>query len=63
MKERYTIATGEKGSFIADTLLADLTLHRNADAPTPWEGISQFRGVEGDMIRLLLQTRATSFRV
>ena len=55
MKERYTIATGEKGSFIADTLLADLTLHRNADAPTPWEGISQFRGVaEGDMIRFAI---------
>ena len=55
MKERYTIATGEKGSFIADTLLADLTLHRNAEAPTPWEGISQFRGVaEGDMIRFAI---------
>ena len=55
MKERYTIATGEKGSFIADTLLADLILHRNAEAPTPWEGISQFRGVaEGDMIRFAI---------
>ncbi len=55
LKERFTIATGEKGSFIADTLLADLTFHRNADAPTPWEGISQFRGVaEGDMIRFAI---------
>tara|TARA_S200000501_G_C20865226_1_gene761588 strand:+ start:1040 stop:2032 length:993 start_codon:yes stop_codon:yes gene_type:complete len=55
MKERFTIAIGEKGSFIADTLMADLTFHRNADAPTPWEGISQFRGVaEGDMIRFAI---------
>ncbi|MEG3586678.1 MAG: Gfo/Idh/MocA family oxidoreductase [Actinomycetota bacterium] len=55
LKERFTIATGEKGSFIADTLLADLTFHRNSDAPPPWEGISQFRGVaEGDMIRFAI---------
>ncbi|HJM37745.1 MAG TPA: Gfo/Idh/MocA family oxidoreductase [Acidimicrobiales bacterium] len=55
LKERFTIATGEKGSFIADTLLADLTLYRNAGAPPPWEGISQFRGVsEGDMIRFAI---------
>ncbi len=52
MKERVVVATGEKGCFVADTLLADLTFYRNSDAPSPWEGISQFRGVrEGDMIR------------
>ena len=55
MKERMVVATGEKGCFIADTLLADLTLFRNSDAPSPWEGISQFRGVrEGDMIRFAI---------
>ena len=55
MKERFTIATGENGSLVADTLLADLTFHKNANAPTPWEGISQFRGVaEGDMIRFAI---------
>ena len=52
MKERVVVATGENGCFIADTLLADLTFYRNSNAPAPWEGISQFRGVqEGDMIR------------
>ncbi len=52
MKERVVVATGEKGCFVADTLLADLTFYRNSNAPSPWEGISQFRGVrEGDMIR------------
>ncbi|MBG01717.1 MAG: dehydrogenase [Acidimicrobiaceae bacterium] len=55
MKERVVIATGEKGCLVADTLLADLTLFRNSDAPSPWEGISQFRGVrEGDMIRFAI---------
>ena len=55
VKERFTIATGENGSLVADTLLADLTFHKNANAPTPWEGISQFRGVaEGDMIRFAI---------
>lgn len=52
MKERVVVATGETGCFVADTLLADLTFYKNSDAPSPWEGISQFRGVrEGDMIR------------
>ena len=55
VKERFTIATGENGSLVADTFLADLTFHKNANAPTPWEGISQFRGVaEGDMIRFAI---------
>ena len=55
VKERFTIATGENGSLVADTLLADLTFHKNANAPTPWEGISRFRGVaEGDMIRFAI---------
>ena len=55
MKERLVVATGEQGCFIADTLLADLTFFRNSDAPPPWEGISQFRGVaEGDMIRFAI---------
>ncbi len=55
VKERFTVATGEKGSLVADTLLADLTFHKNANAPTPWEGISRFRGVaEGDMIRFAI---------
>ena len=52
MKQRYVMATGEQGSFVADTLLADLIFYKNGDAPPPWEGISKFRGVsEGDVIR------------
>lgn len=52
MKERVTVATGERGCFIADTLTADLTFYANGDTPTEWDAISRFRGVsEGDMVR------------
>jgi len=55
MKERMTVATGERGCFIADTLTADLTFYANGDTPTEWEAISRFRGVsEGDMIRFAI---------
>lgn len=51
-KERVTVITGERGAFVVDTLLADLTFHANGSTETPWEGIAQFRGVtEGDSIR------------
>ena len=44
--------TGEKGTFIADTLTADLSFHANGSVPSSWEGLAQFRGVsEGDLIR------------
>jgi len=55
MKQRYVMATGEQGSFVADTLLADLIFYKNGDAPPPWEGISKFRGVsEGDVIHFAI---------
>lgn len=52
LKERVTIMTGERGTFMADTLTADLTFYANGSVPTIWNGIQQFRGVsEGDVIR------------
>jgi predicted dehydrogenase len=52
MKERVTVVTGERGTFVADTLHADLTFHANGVVPTQWDDIARFRGVtEGDMIR------------
>lgn len=52
LKERVTIMTGERGTFVADTLTADLTFFANGSVPTTWNGIQQFRGVsEGDVIR------------
>ncbi len=51
-KERITIITGERGTFLADTLTADLTFYANGSVPTTWDGVAQFRGVsEGDMVR------------
>ena len=52
MKERVTVVTGDRGTFVADTLNADLTFHANGIVPTEWDDIARFRGVtEGDMIR------------
>jgi UDP-N-acetylglucosamine 3-dehydrogenase len=52
MKERITVVTGERGTYVADTLNADLTFHANGVIPTEWDEIARFRGVtEGDVVR------------
>lgn len=52
LKERMTVITGEKGTFIADTLAADLTYYANGSTETTWDAVSSFRGVsEGDVVR------------
>ncbi|GAA2096279.1 Gfo/Idh/MocA family oxidoreductase [Microlunatus panaciterrae] len=52
LKERVTIVTGEKGTFVADTLTADLTFYANGSVRTTWDDVQQFRGVsEGDVVR------------
>jgi UDP-N-acetylglucosamine 3-dehydrogenase len=52
MKERLTVVTGEKGTFVADTLSADLTFYANGTIDTEWDAIAKFRGVsEGDVVR------------
>ena len=57
-KERSTVVTGERGSFVADTLTADLTFYANGQAATEWEAIRAFRGVsEGDMTRFAISKR------
>lgn len=51
-KERITTVTGDLGSFVADTLTADLTLFKNGSERAQWDRVAAFRGVaEGDMIR------------
>jgi len=69
MKERVTIVTGEKGTFVADTLSADLTFFANGTVSTEWDAIAKFRGVsEGDMVRFAftkpepLRTEHEAFR-
>ena len=52
LKERVTIITGERGTFVADTLTADLTFYANGEVATTWDDIAKFRGVsEGDVVR------------
>ncbi|HEX5403003.1 MAG TPA: Gfo/Idh/MocA family oxidoreductase [Pseudonocardiaceae bacterium] len=58
MKERVTIVTGERGSFVADTLTADLTFYANGVVNTEWDSVANFRGVaEGDVTRFAIQKR------
>lgn len=57
-KVRETVATGKKGSLVADTLTGDLTFVANGDVTSTWEGVSVFRGVsEGDSIRYAIAKR------
>ncbi|GIE83660.1 Gfo/Idh/MocA family protein [Actinoplanes regularis] len=57
-KERSTVITGERGSFVADTLTADLTFYANGAIGTEWEALRAFRGVaEGDMVRYAIPKR------
>lgn len=51
-KERVTVVTGERGTFVVDTLTADLTFYANASVETQWDSVAAFRGVsEGNVIR------------
>lgn len=74
-KERVTVITGERGSFVADTLTADLTFHANAVVNADgsrnqmWDSLAVFRGVaEGDVTRFAfskaepLRTEHENFR-
>jgi len=55
MKERVTVITGELGTFVADTLTADLTFHANGSVKVTRSDIAQFRGVsEGDVVRFAI---------
>ena len=52
LKERVTVITGEKGTFVADTLTADLTFYANGSIPVTRDDIAAFRGVsEGNVTR------------
>lgn len=58
MKERVTIVTGERGTFVADTATGDLTFHSNGTEMLEWESVSTFRGVsEGDVTRFAFAKR------
>jgi predicted dehydrogenase len=55
LKERVTVATGERGAFVADTLTGDLTFHENGQVASEWEQVASFRGVtEGNSTRFAI---------
>lgn len=55
MKERTTTVTGERGTFVADTLTEDLTLHSSGHVDTEWDAIARLRGVsEGEVRRFAI---------
>jgi UDP-N-acetylglucosamine 3-dehydrogenase len=58
LKVRQTVATGEKGAFVANTLTGELTFVANGDVRSEWDRQSAFRGVsEGDSIRYAIAQR------
>ena len=58
MKERFTVVTGEKGAFVADTATGDLTFFVNGTVAVEWDSVSAFRGVsEGDVTRFAFTKR------
>jgi len=68
-KERTVQVTGERGSFVADMITADLTFWSNGYLASEWETLKHSRGVvEGDVVRYAisktepLQEEAQAFR-
>ena len=58
LKERVTILTGENGTFVANTLTADLTFYANGSAASNWSEIEHYRGVsEGDVIQYAISKK------
>lgn len=50
LKERKTIITGERGTYVADTLRADLTFYENGKIDISQSEMARFRGVtQGDV--------------
>jgi predicted dehydrogenase len=50
LKERTTVITGEKGTFVVDTLTSDLTYYENGRIQMSQEQLAHFKGVsQGDV--------------
>jgi predicted dehydrogenase len=50
LKERKTIITGEKGTYVVDTLTSDLTFYANGTVHVSQDSIAHFKGVsQGDI--------------
>lgn len=57
-KDRSTIAIGENGALVAETVMGDLTFYENGSDEIAWDQVSNFRGVtEGTVTRFALKKR------
>jgi UDP-N-acetylglucosamine 3-dehydrogenase len=52
LKERKTIITGQKGTFVVDTLTSDLTFYANGTVDVAQEGLAHFKGVSQGNIQI-----------
>ena len=52
IKERKTIITGQKGTFVVDTLTSDLTFYANGTVDVAQEGLAHFKGVSQGNIQI-----------
>lgn len=57
LKERKIIITGEKGTFVADTLRADLTFYENGKIEISQSELAHFRGVTQGDVHILAFTK------
>ena len=69
LKERTTVITGEKGTFVVDTLTSDLTYYENGRIQMSQEQLAQFKGVSQGDVRMFafekpeaLKTEHQNFR-
>ncbi len=63
LKERKTIITGEKGTFVVDTLTSDLTFYANGTFPVSQEQIAHFKGVSQGDIRVYAFDKPEPLRI
>jgi predicted dehydrogenase len=69
LKERTTVITGEKGTFIVDTLTSDLTYYENGRVQMSQDQLAHFKGVSQGDVRMFafekpeaLKTEHQNFR-
>lgn len=63
LKERKTIITGEKGTFVADTLTSDLTFYENGTVGVAQEGLAHFKGVSQGNIQIFAFEKPEPLRI
>ena len=63
LKERKTIITGEKGTYVVDTLTSDLTFYANGTVSVSQDRIAHFKGVSQGDIRIFAFAKPEPLRL